>query len=571
MPLYGQPAERPRPNVLLVITDDQGYGDFGLHGNPHVRTPVLDRFAREGTRFERFFVSPLCAPTRASLLTGRYSLRTGVWGVTHTKEAMRPEEVTVAEALKAAGYRTGCFGKWHNGEQFPYTPQGQGFDEFLGFHNGHWNNYFDAELLRGTEFVQTKGYIADVLTDEALRFIERNRDRPFFGYVAYNTPHSPFQVPDKYFDKYKALGLDDTLACVYGMCENVDDNVGRLLARLDELKLRENTVVLFLTDNGANTDRYNAGMRGRKGNLHEGGSLVPLFVQYPARLKQPRVVETITAHIDLYPTLLELCGAQHPKGPAIDGRSLVPLLEGRMADWPERTLFTHNMRAGEVAMFPGAARTQRYRLVNVGQGYQLFDMAADPGQTKDIAKEHPDLLKRLAAEYEAWFKDVSKAGFERFPIPVGHAEEDPVLLLAPQAYYGGGLRFFGRNGYANDWLTGWTDLAGQVYWDVDVARPGTYAIELVYLCPQEDAGSVVRVALGSAAVEATVAGTPIRTIPLPHRAERASSTYVNREWATLPVGRVDVGAGRTRLTVQALRKPGQTVMDLKAVRLRRLP
>src|SRR5262245_53285222 len=326
-------AAAGRPNVLLILTDDQGYGDFSRHGNPHLQTPELDRFSEGAVRFERFFVSPLCAPTRAALLTGRYSQRTGVWGVTHSKEAMRPEEVTLAEALRAAGYRTGCFGKWHNGEQYPYTPGGQGFDEFFGFHNGHWNNYFDAELLRGTKFEKTRGYITDVLTDEALRFLDKNRSNPFFCYVAYTAPHSPFQVPDKYFNTYKKKGLDDTLACVYGMCANIDDNVGRLLSKLDQLKLRDNTIVLFLTDNGANTDRYNAGMRGRKGSVHEGGSRVPLFVQWPGHLKA-RVVQEIAAHIDLYPTLLDLCGVTAPKGPPVDGVSLRPLLEGKSAKWP---------------------------------------------------------------------------------------------------------------------------------------------------------------------------------------------------------------------------------------------
>jgi arylsulfatase A-like enzyme len=244
-----------KPNVLLIITDDQGYGDFSIHGNPHLKTPNIDKLGNASVRFDRYFVNSFCAPTRAALLTGRWPLRTGTHGVTHNKEAMRPSEITIAEALKPAGYRTGLFGKWHNGEQFPYTPPGQGFDEFFGFHNGHWNNYFDAELLRGAKFEKTKGYISDVLTDEAMRFIEKNKSAPFFCYLSYNAPHSPFQVPDKYYDKFRAKGFDETVSSFYGMCENIDDNLGRLFAHLDKLKLTDNTIVVFMTDNGGTAGR----------------------------------------------------------------------------------------------------------------------------------------------------------------------------------------------------------------------------------------------------------------------------------------------------------------------------
>ncbi|HEY2931341.1 MAG TPA: arylsulfatase [Acidobacteriota bacterium] len=562
------------PNVLLIMTDDQGYGDFSLHGNPYVRTPVADRLATGNIQFERFFVSPLCAPTRASLLTGRYWLRSGVWGVTQSKETMRSEEVTLAEALKSAGYRTGMFGKWHNGEQYPYTPPGQGFDEFLGFHNGHWNNYFDAELLHGAEFVKTKGYITDVLTDEALKFIETNRRGPFFCYVAYNAPHAPFQVPDKYFDRFKARGLDDALAAVYGMCESIDDNLGRLLSKLDELKLSENTVVLFLTDNGANTNRYNAGMRGRKGSVHEGGSRVPLFLRWPARFKQPRVISQIASHTDLYPTLLDLCGVKIAKGLPLDGRSLRPLLEGGDRLWTDRILFTHNVRGGQQpAMYPGAARTQQYRLVNEGKGYELYEMLSDPGETRNLAVERPGMVKKLSQAYEAWYRDASRAGFSRFPIRAGYAEENPVILQAPQAYFTGTIHFFGNNGFANDWLTGWTDVSSEIYWDIEVVNAGTYEVSIAYLCPASNAGSRIRVAAGKDSLEAEVGATPVREIPPPNRvtAGTEGNTYASMLWATLKVGRLDLQKGRTRLTIRALEKAGTQVMDLKSASLKRLP
>jgi arylsulfatase A-like enzyme len=236
--LHAADAPKQKPNILLILTDDQGYGDFSIHGNTHLQTPHIDKLGAESVRFDRFYVNSFCAPTRAALLTGRWPLRTGCHGVSHNAEAMKPSEVTMAEALHEGGYRSACIGKWHNGEQYPFTPMGQGFDEAFGFNNGHWNNYFDPVLLRGSQPEQTKGYITDVLTDEAMKFITANQAKPFFCYLSYNAPHSPYQVPDKYFDKFKAKGFDNTVAAFYGMCENLDDNVGRLLAHLESLSSR---------------------------------------------------------------------------------------------------------------------------------------------------------------------------------------------------------------------------------------------------------------------------------------------------------------------------------------------
>jgi arylsulfatase A-like enzyme len=298
-----------RPNVLLILTDDQGYGDISSHGNPYVKTPHMDRIAAEGARFERFFVSPLCAPTRAGLLTGRYHLRTGVHGVTRGQENLRDSEVTLAEIFRDAGYATGCFGKWHNGRHYPMHPNGQGFDEFVGFCGGHWNNYFDTELEHNGEPLRTEGYITDVLTDHALAFIESHAKGPFFCYVPYNAPHSPWQVPEAYWSRFQNHpDLDEEAKCAYAMVENLDDNIGRLLAGLDARGLSEQTIVLFLTDNGANSDRFNAGMRGRKGSAHEGGTRVPLFVRWPGVIPSGTVIRPIAKHVDLFPTLRELCG-----------------------------------------------------------------------------------------------------------------------------------------------------------------------------------------------------------------------------------------------------------------------
>jgi arylsulfatase A-like enzyme len=565
-----------RPNVLLILTDDQGYGDLGVHGNPDVATPNLDRFARDSVQFDRFFVSSVCAPTRASLLTGRWWLRTGVCGVTRGHEVMRASEVTIAETLRAAGYRTGLFGKWHNGEQYPLTPTGQGFDEFLGFMAGHWNNYFDAELTRGTQPEQTKGFITDVLTDAAVAFVERNRANPFFCYVPYNAPHSPFQVPDRYFDQHRAKGLSPELASIYGMVESIDDNVGRLLGALDRLGLRENTIVIFLTDNGPTAvPRHNAGMRGMKASVHEGGTRVPFFVQYPARFKQPRVVREIAAHIDVYPTLLELCGVAVPaQQPRLDGVSLVPLLEGRSAGWPERMLFAYQSPGtAPLRLFPGAVRTQRHRAVLEGPGepvWRLYDMEADPGQKSDVAAKEPAVLKTLTAAYETWWRDVTRDGLDKPSIPVGYAEHNPVRLLAPQAELSGKIKFFIPQAYANTWTVDWTEVQDKISFPIEVARPGTYEVSIAYACAEADAGARVRARSGDTVTSgARVPAAVAPHLPLAHR-DSGKPNYIDRPWKQLQLGSLSLKPGRQSLQIEAVEKPGTHVLELKHVELRRV-
>jgi arylsulfatase A-like enzyme len=555
-----------KPNVLIVITDDQGYGDLSCHGNDQLKTPHLDQLASESVRFDRFFVSPLCAPTRASLLTGRYSLRTGVKGVSAGAETMRAGEVTIAELLRDAGYRTGLFGKWHNGEHFPHTPTGQGFQTSFGYNLGHWNNYFDTTLKRSGKWEKTKGFLADVITDEAIGFLKAKDDRPFFCYLSLPTPHSPFQVPDAYFDRHKKLGKDDRAACVYGMCENLDDNIGRVLKALDDLKRRDDTVVIFLTDNGPNGARYNGGMKGVKGTLHEGGSRVPLFVRYPARFK-PQLVKPIAAHIDLLPTLADLCGVPLPKGVALDGVSLLPLLDGKADVWKDRTLFTQHQLLPAGVPKSGAVRTQTHRLVGTNGKWELFDMTADPGQTKDISTTQPDLTNKLRTEFEAWYADVRKgAEGDRLPIPVGHPEEETVELPAAQSAFGGGVKFNGKHAN-NAWLVGWDSTAANAEWQLDVVRGAKYDVRLQYLCPEKQAGSTVRVTLGDHSHETVVTGTPVKQVPSPDRVPREE--VYEMEWHTLPAGTVELKPGRTALRVQPTKVMSGSAMELKAVVLTR--
>ena len=454
------PKAEQHPNVLVILTDDQGWGDLSLHGNPDVRTPRIDALARSGARFDRFYVSPLCSPTRAAFLTGRDSLRGGVWGVTRGKETLRAEEVTLAEILRDAGYHTAMVGKWHNGEHYPHSPEGQGFETFFGFRRGHWNNYFDTWLLRGTERERTAGYINDVLTDEALRVLEGPHEEPFFLYVAYNTPHSPFQVPDADFDRVKARGLDDRTAAVYAMVENLDRSVGRLLDGLEARGLAEETIVVFFGDNGPNGERFNGGMRGAKGSVHEGGVRVPCFIAWPGHLEPREVAELASGRGPApdAPRPRRGAGARRPAPRRAE--SPTPPRRSPPGDWPERTLFSHRFGDREPEPCPGAVRTAGYRAVNEGEGWQLFDMARDPGRRPTSPPSIPHLIARLAGEYDAWFEDVTSHGFVRLPIPVGHAEENPVELPATQAYFEGGPTYEQGQGWANDWLTGWTEHRG---------------------------------------------------------------------------------------------------------------
>ena len=555
-----------RPNILLIITDDQGWGDVRVHGNPQIETPVLDHLASESVRLERFFVSPVCAPTRAALLTGRYYPRTGVDGVTRGFENMSADELTLAEALKTAGYATGCFGKWHNGRHYPMHPNGQGFDEFFGFCGGHWNSYFDTPLEHNGAAVATEGYITDVLTDAALRFIDSHRQESWFCYLPYNVPHWPGEVPEELFKKYKQRGLDDHTACAYAMVERVDTNIGRLLKHLHDWGLRDDTIVLFMTDNGPNGDRYNGNMRGRKGSIHEGGVRVPCFIRWPAGLPGDRNFPQIAADIDLLPTLLGLADVERPDGPPLDGMSLVPLLKSGEAEWPERTLFQRSTRGR------GAARTDRWRAPFEGGRWSLFDMIADPGQHVDVAEQHPQVLAELKSQYDAWDAEVSQ-GLRYIRIPVGYGEWPDVELPANEAFLqpenGAGIEYLGASGYANTWIRNWTSTKARPVWKLNVVDAGEYEVKLLYTCRKEDVGSRIRVAVGDAKLDGVV--QPAHDPPLLPSDELIppSEHYGRKQFAELSLGTIWLSAGETELTVEVLEKPGEYVMDLKALRLTR--
>lgn len=535
------------PNIVLIMTDDQGYGDFGFTGNEIVETPVLDQLKEEALLFDRFYVSPVSAPTRASLLTGRYHLRTGTTWVTHGKEIMRPEEKTIAESFSDNGYVTACFGKWHNGEHFPHNPKGQGFDTFFGFNAGHLNNYFDTKLEYNGEEVVTTGYITDVLTDSVLSFIEENRDEPFLCYVPYNTPHGPFQVADKYFDKYKEKGMDDKNAAIYGMCENIDDNIGRILKKLDELELSDNTIVLFMTDNGPNGVRYNAGMKGIKGHVDEGGVRVPLLIRYPGVVPAGKTQHGLASHIDILPTLHGLCRLKFKEELPLDGMDLSPyILSGDTI--PDRLIFTHQVRKS-LQPSPVSVRSPKYRLVIQPDGEtSLYNMLEDPGQERDISDIEPGVTARLTDTIAGWYADVTQDLPYQPAIPVGYEESPVVTLPAPEAELDGGVHFFGGNGWANDWLFGFEDGENTASWTLDVKKEGIYDVHLTYAAiPWSKRENILIYTEAEMLYFAVPERMNAFVVKSPDRVPRGE--VIERKWPTVKVGSFNLKKGEEKLYV----------------------
>jgi arylsulfatase A-like enzyme len=498
----GSKASAAPPNVLLVITDDQGFGDLGAHGNPVIKTPNLDAFASKSVWLKNFYVCPVCSPTRSGLLTGQYNYRTGIVDTFIGRSLMRPGIATLPEMLADAGYRTGLFGKWHLGDNYPLRLEDRGFQETLWSQGGGLSQpsdapgvdpktaYFDPMLKKNGKEVKTKGYCTDVFTDAALDFISAESSKPFFAYVAYNCPHDPFQVPEELAAHYSKRDLTpggfpkigqpwatgkvntDAIARAYGMIENIDANFARLLKTLEEKKLADNTIVIFMTDNGTGGVRYAAGLRNRKGTVYEGGIRVPFYIR-GSGLKEGTSIDSPTAHIDIAPTLLDLCSA-NPRDarPAFDGQSLAGLLRGTEKLLPDRTLFFQWHRGDVPEKYRAfAARGPRYKLVQASgafekdkleKKFELFDIAADPFEEKDRAAEKPDEVAGLKKQYEEWFADVTKNGFTPPRIVIGSEKENP-LRLSRQDWRGP------KAGWAPDSIG---------HWEVKIERAGKYKVTL---------------------------------------------------------------------------------------------
>lgn len=433
--------QNTRPNIILVLTDDQGMGDLACLGNPILKTPNIDRFYEQATRFTDFHVSPACAPTRASILSGRHEFRVGVTHTIMARERMAPDVFTLPQALKTAGYTTGIFGKWHLGDEEAYLPHNRGFDESLihgagGIGQTVWgdfpsngnNTYYDSVLLHNNHIVKARGYCTDLFFDAGSSWIKQQHDaeKPYFAYISTNAPHTPNIAPKKYTERFEKMGWGTGTsgpAGRFGMIENIDENFGRMMQKLEAWGALENTLIIFMTDNGMShvegkkngkvTPFFTAGLRGKKCTPYEGGTRVPSFWYWPGVLKEGVDVDALTAHIDMYQTICEIAGVQLPtEMQALDGRSLLPLFDNLEAEWADRELFVHVGRwepkhplAKDVAsakFVNCAVRTERWRLVN---NAELYDISVDPSETSDVAAAYPEVVAQLRKSYDRWWAE----------------------------------------------------------------------------------------------------------------------------------------------------------------------
>ena len=482
-------AAADKPNIVLVITDDQGYGDLSVHGNPVLKTPHLDALHGKSIRLTNYHVSPTCAPTRSALLTGRYSDSTGTWHTIMGRSIMDREEVTLAQALQAGGYRTGAFGKWHLGDNYPYRPHDRGFDvSFIHGGGGVWqtpdyfgNDYFDDTYFRNGVPEAQQGFCTDVWFREAMSFIDQSRrqGKPFFTYIATNAPHGPMWAPEEDEAPYRGTkGLEQP--GFYGMIANIDHNMGQLVRYLKENGLEENTIFIYTTDNGTASGEnvFNAGMRGKKGSAYDGGHRVPFFIRWPkGGLTGPRDIDTLAAHVDVLPTLLDFTGVERPSGPKLVGRSLRPLLESADAQWTERMLVTDSQRLENLVKYRQAAvMSDRWRLVYPGAGddasaYELYDMDADPGQETDVAAKNAGVVEEMRAAYEEYWKVASERADQVSRIVLGNPAENPARLTAHDWHSDGSLRTWNQRGIR-------AAPAVNGHWAVEVEKAGRYRIEL---------------------------------------------------------------------------------------------
>ncbi len=469
-----------QPNVILVMTDDQGYGDLGCHGNPIIKTPTLDSLYQQSIRLTNFHVGPTCSPTRASLMTGRYCNRTGVWHTIMGRSLLRKDEVTMADVFSANGYRTGIFGKWHLGDNYPFRPQDRGFQEVF-IHGGggvgqtpdYWgNDYFDDTYFHNGKAEKCTGYCTDIWFDGCLKFIEQNQERPFFAYLPTNAAHGPFNVAEKYSNLYQDKNVPN--ANFYGMITNIDENMARLLGKLKELNLEKNTILIFMTDNGTaagfrNGNGFNAGMRGTKGSEYDGGHRVPCFIRWPEGNLQPAGtdIDRLTAHVDLLPTLIDLCNLEKPKQVKFDGSNIQPLLAEAKPNWSDRILVTDSQRIEHPQKWrKSAVMTDRWRLIN---GKELYDITTDVGQKNNVADQHPQMMEKLRNFYEKWWKSVSERFDEYCETIIGAAEQNPVCLTCHD-WHGNAVPWNQRSICNGPKANG--------FWAVEIARAGQYEFEL---------------------------------------------------------------------------------------------
>ncbi len=563
---------RTRPNVVIILSDDQGWGDLSINGNSNISTPNIDLLAKNGAMFDRFYVSPVCSPTRAELLTGRYHVRGGVYSTSAGGERLDLDETTIAEIFKQAGYQTAAYGKWHNGMQYPYHPNARGFDDFYGFCSGHWGNYFSPVLEHNGKLVHGDGFIIDDFTNKAIAFIEANKDKPFFLYLPYNTPHSPMQVPDEWWKKFENKELDNLhrnpdkedinhTRAALAMCENIDWNVGRLTSKLKEFGLEENTIIVYLSDNGPNGYRWNDNMKGKKGSTDEGGVRSPLIVQWKGQIEAGKQIPQIASAIDLFPTLAHMAGIQFTNKKPLDGKTLYPLLFGDGADWKDR-LVINNWRK-RISL-----RSQQYRLDNENN---LYDMLNDPGQMIDVSEQFSEITMEMIQAKEQWKNEVlSELPLEDLrTFPVGHPSFEYTQIPARDGIAHGNIQRSNR--WPNcSYFTNWNSIDDKITWDVEVLEDGEFEVILYYTCSHANTGSTIELSFGLDKLQRKIAEShePLLEGMENDRVVRAES-YV-KDFKPWKMGTIHLTEGQGTLTLRATEIPGSEAMDFRLMMLKRI-
>lgn len=484
-------AQKQLPNIIVMLSDDQGWGDLGFTGNTFVQTPNIDRIAHEGTILENFYVCPVSSPTRAEFLTGRYHVRSGVNSTTGGDERFNLGEKTIAEYFREAGYATSLFGKWHSGTQYPYHPNARGFEEFYGFCSGHWGNYWNPVLEHNGEIISGEGFIIDDLTDKALDYIRDHKEHPFFMFLSYNTPHSPMQVPDSWWNRVKDRTLsqratfpeqEDTTftKAALALAENLDWNIGRVLSLLHSLDLEQETIVIYFSDNGPNSFRWNGGMKGRKGSTDEGGVRSPFCIRWPGHIRKGAVETQLSGAIDLIPTLLGLAGIEYTPLRKLDGIDWGQRLLDEKAPAMDRVLYSY--WGGKTSV-----RIPYYLLDAEGH---LYKTDIDREQRKDVSDKEPEIYERMK-RYSNWFKDELLADFPKKdtrPFIIGHPQETYSKLPARDARISGPIERSNR--YPNcSYFTNWKNPEAEISWNVEVEESGLFEAFIYYTCDKRNIGS----------------------------------------------------------------------------------
>lgn len=564
--------EKETPNVIILLTDDQAWGDLSYHGNTNLSTPNIDSIAIRGAIMENFYVQPVCSPTRAELLTGQYFPRLGVYSTSAGGERMKLGIPTIAEIFKNAGYATAAYGKWHNGTQPPYHPNSRGFDDYYGFCSGHWGNYFSPMIEHNGEITKANGFLVDDFFDHGLDFITAQKENPFLLYLPINTPHSPMQVPDKFWNelsadsirmKYDGEEKEDIqfTRAALAMVQNIDWNIGRLTQHLAKNNLEDNTILVFMSDNGPAGWRWNGNLRGKKGSTDEGGVKSPFFIKWPKRIPPGTVSEQLMGSVDLLPTLANLAGISLPDSIALDGMDASAAILNEDRNIKNRVVYNHWNQKTSI-------RTQRFRLDTENR---LYNITRDKGQTQDLSELFPGVRDSLIAIKNKWIQEVDALEIptQKRWFPIGHDMYGFAQLPARDATAHGAIKRSNR--YPNDsFFTNWTTENDFISWSVEILNDSRFEVYLYYTCESENVGTVLELSLNNEKIQTTI--TKAHDPPLlgmkKDRTPRIES-YV-KDFAVIKMGEINAKKGFGELNLAAKHIPGNASIDFRLLQLSRI-